>query len=103
MHVSICLANNPFFIVIDRHEAGGVLAQIISQEVLMVSFSSEVFFILVFNTGACFSWPIRGDTVLSDDMRGWAIWGFPSNKLIITLTKVMLQHTPPLMKQPAMV
>lgn len=45
-HFEIFVANiNPLFIVIDRHAAGGVLAQIISQGVLMVSFSSQVFFL----------------------------------------------------------
>lgn len=62
----------------------------------MVSFSSEVFFFLLWsNTCAWFSWPIRGEAGLSEDMHGCALWSFPTNMLVITSTKVMLQHTHP--------
>ena len=56
----------------------------------MVSFSSQAVFFFVWSLIHA-----HGSLGLSEDMHGCALWGFPSNMLVITSTKVMLQHTHP--------
>lgn len=82
-----CVANiNPLFIVIDTHIAGGVLPQIISEGVLMVSFSTQAF-------SLCPVIHASSSVSLSEDTHGCTLLSFPSNMLVITSTKVMLLRT----------